>query len=62
MTSRIIILTFQESRTQVNWKWSRSHTLVHCFALCSKLPQTKQGFLRLAEVQLTAVCPSSPQL
>lgn len=37
-------------------------TFVHCFALCSKLPQTKQGLLRLVDVQFTVVCPSSPQL
>lgn len=38
-------------------------TLEHCLTPCSKLPQTKQGFFRLtADLQFTAICPSSPQL
>ena len=37
-------------------------TFEHCFALCSRLPQTKHGFFRLAAVQFATEWPSSPQL
>lgn len=51
-----------KNSTQLNQALWNKQTFGHCFALCSRLPQTKHGFLRLAEVQFTAACPSSPQL
>lgn len=51
-----------DQAAKINMKKQTKHTMVHCLTLCSKLPHTKHGFLRLAAVQLTAACPSSPQL